>query len=226
MFDSIINSQTTTTTLSMGPLLICTLVSLLLGIAISVSYMHKNQYSKNFVVTLALLPAMVQAVITLVNGNLGAGVAVMGTFTLVRFRSVPGTSKEIGAIFLAMAVGLATGMGYIGYAAIFTLIIIVAMACLNIAPFGEQRDSIKELKVIIPENLDYTHIFDDLFDEFTQKATLTKVKTTNMGSLYQLFYTIELKDPTREKELIDGIRCRNGNMNIICGRRVTVKEEL
>lgn len=226
MFNSIMDITTTASTITATSLIICTTVSIILGLCISGVYMFKSQYSKNFVVTLALLPAMVQSVIMLVNGNLGAGVAVMGTFTLVRFRSVPGTSKEIGSIFLAMAVGLATGMGYIGYAAAFTVIIGIISIVLYHVPFGENDDTVKELKVVIPENLDYTHIFDDLFKAYTKSAKLIKVKTTNMGSLYQLFYNIELKNSDQEKELIDEIRVRNGNMNIVCGRRVTIPEEL
>lgn len=225
MLDSILNTATQNS-MTYDSLVICTGVSLLLGLCIAFTYMYRHCYSRNFVVTIALLPAMIQAVIMLVNGNLGAGVAVMGTFTLVRFRSVPGTSREISTIFFAMTVGLATGMGYVGFAVLFTIIIGLASLLLNTIGFGERDDKIKELKVVIPENLDYTDIFDDLFMEYTKNSKLTKVKTTNMGSLYQLFYEIELGDPNKEKEFIDKIRCRNGNLNIVCGRMVTVREEL
>lgn len=225
LFNSIIDNSLQST-IDIGDLIICTLVSIALGVCIALFYMYRNTYSKNFVTTLVLLPTMVQAIIMLVNGNLGTGVAVMGTFTLVRFRSVPGTSKEISSIFFAMAIGLATGMGYIGVAITFTAIIGIVSILLNIIPFADGKDNIKELKVVIPENLDYTEIFNDLFDTYTKKARLTKVKTTNLGSLYQLFYEIELKDIKAEKSLIDEIRCRNGNLNIVCGRGITVKEQL
>lgn len=207
-------------------LLICTGASLIFGIAAALVYMFRSSYSKSFVVTLALLPAVVQIVIMLVNGNLGTGVAVMGAFGLVRFRSAPGGAKEIGSIFLAMAIGLATGTGYIGIAAVFLVIYSLADILLTAIKFGERSPLEKELKITIPESLDYNGIFDDLFKEYTKKAELVRVKTTNMGSLYELTYNIVVPDISREKEFIDKIRCRNGNLNIVCGRVPVGKEEL
>lgn len=205
---------------------LCTIVSLILGLGVALIYMHKNSYSKNFVITLALLPAMVQIVITLVNGNLGAGVAVMGAFGLVRFRSVPGSAREISSIFFAMAIGLATGMGYLFYAFLFLLLIGGAMLLLNLSSFGNPSQTQKELKITIPENLDYEGIFDDLFEKYTNHAELLRVRTTNMGSLYELHYHIELKSSTVPKEFLDQLRCRNGNLNIVCGRISSVRDEL
>lgn len=176
--------------------------------------------------TLAILPAVVQAVIMLVNGNLGTGVAVMGAFGLVRFRSAPGNAREIGSVFLAMAIGLATGMGYLGIAVLLLLIIGAAILILIGIPFGSQSFSQKELKVTIPENLDYAGIFDDLFEKYTKSAELMKVRTTNMGSLYELCYRIELKKEEEEKAMLDDIRCRNGNLTIVCGRIAENREEL
>ena len=197
--------------------LINTSASLLLGIIISLFYMYKSNYNKSFVVTLVLLPAIVSAVISIVNGNVGTGVAVMGAFSLVRFRSIPGTAKEIGFIFFSMAVGLATGMGYIPYAVIFTVIVGVVALILFKSKFGEPKSPSKQLCITIPESLDYTNQFDDLFSEFTNMYKLKKVKTSNMGSLFKLYYDITLKDETKEKEMIDQLRCRNGNLDIICG---------
>ena len=162
----------------------------------------------------------------LVNGNLGTGVAVMGAFGLVRFRSAPGNAREIGSVFLAMAIGLATGMGYLGIAVLLLLIIGAAILILTGIPFGSQSFSQKELKVTIPENLDYAGIFDDLFEKYTKSAELMKVRTTNMGSLYELCYRIELKKEEEEKEMLDDIRCRNGNLTIVCGRIAENREEL
>lgn len=176
--------------------------------------------------TLAILPAVVQAVIMLVNGNLGTGVAVMGAFGLVRFRSAPGNAREIGSVFLAMAIGLATSMGYLGIAVLLLLIIGAAILILTEIPFGSQSFSQKELKVTIPENLDYAGIFDDLFEKYTKSAELMKVRTTNMGSLYELCYRIELKKEEEEKAMLDDIRCRNGNLTIVCGRIAENREEL
>ena len=200
--------------------------SIILGLIIALCYMYKTSYNKSFVVTLVLLPSIVMAVISLVNGNLGTGIAVMGAFSLVRFRSIPGTAKEIGYIFFAMAVGLATGMNYIAFAVVFTIFVGLASLLLYIVKFAEPKQIHKELKITIPENLDYTGLFDDLFSEYTSSHRLIRVRTTNLGSLYQLFYELTLKDEKQEKEFIDKIRCRNGNLDIICGRVAAAGEAL
>ena len=225
-FSSNLETQNTTTTLSIKSVLLCTAASLILGLGIALAYRFRNQSSKSFVVTLALLPAIVQLVIMLVNGNLGTGVAVAGAFSLVRFRSVPGSARDIGSIFLAMAIGLATGMGYIGIALLFTLIISAVSLLYTVSGFGEKKEEEKGLKVTIPESLDYTEIFDDLFQKYTSKWELVQVKTASMGSLYRLEYQIILKNPSKEKEFLDEIRCRNGNLEISCGRVELNREEL
>lgn len=218
VFDSVLATVTGTGTLTLVDFLLCSIVSFLLGILVSLIYMYQNHYSKSFVVTLALLPAVVQVVIMMVNGNLGTGIAVMGAFSLVRFRSVPGSAREIGSIFMAMAVGLATGMGYLGIATLFLILVGMANILLYATRFGEKMTAERELKITIPENLDYSDVFNDLFQKYSKYAKLVRVKTTNMGSLYELYYHIELKDTKQEKNLIDDIRCRNGNLNIICGK--------
>jgi len=200
--------------------------SIILGLIIALCYMYRTSYNKSFVVTLVLLPSIVMAVISLVNGNLGTGIAVMGAFSLVRFRSIPGTAKEIGYIFFAMAVGLATGMDYIAFAIVFTIFVGLASLVLYKFKFAEPKMLQKELKITIPENLDYMGLFDDLFQEYTSSYSLIRVRTTNLGSLYQLFYEITLNDQKQEKELIDKIRCRNGNLDIICGRVAAAGEAL
>lgn len=225
MLESILNT-TSSNIISIQSLVFCTITSLVLGICTSYIYMYNNIYNKSFVTTLAILPVMVQAVIMLVNGNLGTGVAVLGAFGLIRFRSIPGGAKEIGSIFFAMAIGLATGMGYILFAILFAVLVGGMTIILSVTSFGEQNASEKELKITIPENLDYSGIFDDLFLTYTKKAELTTVKTSNMGSLYELQYNIILKNQDVEKEFIDQIRCRNGNLNIICGRTTLNKSEL
>jgi len=217
-------SANVTEAITLQGLLLCTLASLVLGIGVASIYMFRNSYAKNFVVTLALMPAIVQVIIMLVNGNIGTGVAVMGAFSLVRFRSIPGSAKEIGSIFLAMAVGLATGMGYPGIATLFLVIIGAMTVLLTCTSFGEQKIVEKELKITIPENLDYTGIFDDLFAKYTKRAELVRVKTTNMGSLYELQYHIVLADEATEKQLLDEIRCHNGNLNLSCGRVPATRE--
>ena len=202
----------------------CTLASIVLGVFCAIIYMYRNRYNKSFVVTLALMPLIVQLVIMLVNGNLGAGVAVMGAFSLVRFRSIPGTAKDIGSIFCAMAVGLATGMGYLAAALVFLVCFSIVNVILNMSKFGEGNQGEKQLKITIPENLDYMGIFDDLFEKYTKGYQLTQVRTTNMGSLFELTYTINLKSEQEEKQFIDDIRCRNGNLKIVCGLNPENKE--
>lgn len=212
--------------LTVSAILLCTIASLILGLGVAGIYMFRNHYSKGLAVALALLPAIVQAVIMLVNGNLGTGVAVMGAFSLVRFRSVPGNARDISSIFLAMAVGLATGMGYVFYAALFLALIGAASMLLICSGLGREKQDLRILRVTIPETLDYDTLFDDLFQKYTDHAELDRVKTTNMGSLYELSYSVRLKSGMGTKEFIDELRCRNGNLNILLGRQVTGKEEL
>lgn len=206
--------------------LLCTVVSVVLGVLIAVIYMQQGNYSKNFVVTLAMMPVLVQVVIMMVNGNVGTSVAVLGTFGLVRFRSVPGTSREIANIFFAMAVGLVTGMGYLTFSVAMVVVIGGMFLLLGKTSFGERKYNEKDLRITIAEDLDYTDIFEDIFAEYTSKSSLEQVKTTNLGSMYELKYHITLKDAKKEKEMIDQLRCRNGNLTIICGKRSTLQEEL
>ncbi|MFV0364569.1 MAG: DUF4956 domain-containing protein [Suipraeoptans sp.] len=221
MLDSILTNNVTVVTVS-----ICTITSLILGMVIALVYMFRNTYSRNFVITIVLLPAMVQSVIMVVNGNLGAGVAVMGAFSLVRFRSAPGSAKEIVSIFFAMASGLAAGMGYIIYAVFFTVIMSIIMMALTFFNFGDSKGKVRTLKVTIPEDLNYIGLFDDLFKQFTTQSTLERARTTNLGSLYELQYTICLRDMQIEKQLIDELRKRNGNLNISISLPVTSNTEL
>ncbi|MBQ8148687.1 MAG: DUF4956 domain-containing protein [Lachnospiraceae bacterium] len=202
--------------ISASSFLICLGISILLGGIIAGCYMFRNTYTKSFVITLVLLPAIVQVIIMLVNGNVGAGIAVMGTFSLVRFRSAQGTAREIGSIFLAMAVGLATGMGYIWVAIVFAVLMELVNLILVLANFGEKRNPEMLLRITIPESLDYTQVFDEVFDIYTKQCKLMQVKTTNMGSLFKLEYRMTLKDMKQEKEMIDALRCRNGNLEILC----------
>ena len=189
--------------------------------------MWRNEHTKSFLVTLALLPAVVCVVIMMVNGNIGAGVAVAGAFSLVRFRSAPGSAKEIVTIFLAMGAGLIAGMGYLGFAALFTVIMCVMFLIYNAVASNAKSESVnKTIKITIPEDLDYTGAFDDIFTEYTKKNELVKVKTTNMGSMFRLTYNVTLRDATKEKEMIDRIRERNGNLEIMVSKQETRVAEL
>ena len=213
--------------ISVQDFLLCLGVSLFLGLIMAAAYMWRNEHTKSFLVTLALLPAVVCVVIMMVNGNIGAGVAVAGAFSLVRFRSAPGSAKEIVTIFLAMGAGLIAGMGYLGFAALFTVIMCVMFLFYNALAGNTRSEAVnKTIKITIPEDLDYTGAFDDIFAEYTKKNELVKVKTTNMGSMFRLTYNVTLKDATKEKEMIDRIRERNGNLEIMVSKQENRTAEL
>ncbi len=203
-----------TTSFTISSYLICTLTSLVLGAFIAFSTGFRSKQSKSMILSLFLLPAIVQTVIMLVNGSVGTGIAVMGAFSLVRFRSVPGSAKEIVSIFLAMATGLATAMGYILLSVVFVVILCIVMILSSVVNFTYKDDLCRELRITIPEDLNYAHTFDDLFKQYTKDYKLITVKTTNMGSLYKLIYKVTLKDEDEIQTFIDELRCRNGNLEI------------
>ena len=198
--------------------LICTGVSLILGLLVALCFSFRSHFSKGFSITLSILPAIVQVIIMMVSGSVGAGVAVAGTFSLVRFRSEPGTARQIGALFLAVALGIACGMGYILLAVIFFIVITLFFLLLTIVSFAGSTDSHRDLRITIPEDLDYDGIFEDIFSLYTTSHILERVKTTNMGTLYELQYTVALRDEAKIKPFLDEIRARNGNLTVICGR--------
>lgn len=220
LFQGIFDSSTTSV-IAVSQFLLCMGVSLIIGIFLALVYGFKSHSTKSFLVTLALLPAIVCVIIMMVNGNVGAGVAVAGAFSLVRFRSVPGTAREIGALFLAMGSGLVTGMGYLGYAVLFSLILGLMMLLLNALSFmGKKSVSTeKTLRITIPEDLNYGEVFNDLLERYTTRHEMVSVKTSNMGSLFKLNYNITLRDISEEKEFIDALRCRNGNLEISLARQ-------
>lgn len=222
MFNSILESNSGT--LSISTALICMGAALIFGIIIALVHMYSTKCSKNFAITIAVLPLLVQVVIMMVNGNLGTSIAILGSFSLIRFRSMQGNSRELVSIFFAMAIGLAVGMGHIMYAFVFTLITSLALIILQESSFGMKKNNEKSLKVTIPENLDYTNIFDDIFDKYTNNIELNKIKTTNMGSMFELSYNISLKNNINEKDFIDEIRTRNGNLTVNLGRVSTENE--
>lgn len=197
---------------------VCIGVSIVLGFAISIIYMiseRRKRYSPHFAFTLVILPAVVCSVIMLVGSDIAKAVSLGGVFALVRFRSVPGNSKDIASVFYCMSVGLAAGMGYVIFAVIFAVVIGLLYLGLTLFKYGEKKGNIKELKIIIPENLNFQGTFDDLFEEYSNGATLVRIKTTNLGTLYELTYSIDMKENINEKQFMDSIRCRNGNLNII-----------
>jgi len=209
----------TTTVVAVDKFVICILASLAIGLIIAFSYKIKNKSTKNFITTLALIPAMVCVIIMMVNGNVGTGVAVAGAFSLVRFRSMVGSAAEIGSIFLAMGSGLLLGMGYIGFALLFVVIICAAQLLYLQLGVGNTSVAEKTLRITIPEDLDYTGIFDDIFEKYAKGVQLLNVKTTDMGSMFRMTYNLKLKDIKKEKEFVDELRCRNGNMEIFLSRQ-------
>ncbi|MDO5124560.1 MAG: DUF4956 domain-containing protein [Eubacteriales bacterium] len=220
MFTSILETGSGVTLGSVGILsvAVCSAASLILGIIAALVYMYKSSCTKNFAITIALLPLIVQALILLVSENMGAaGIAALGVFSLVRYRSVPGNSREILAIMLSMAIGVANGLGYVLFSVCLTAVICLMWILLFTVNFGEKRME-KSLKISIPENLEYNTLFDDIFETHTTSCKLTSVRTTNMGSLYELSYTVIVKDEKNEKAFLDEIRTRNGNLPVNLGR--------
>lgn len=218
MFNSILNNN-----LTFESAFICMISSLVLGLILALVHMQSERYSKNFIIVLALLPLLVQVVIMMVNGNLGTSVAILGAFSLIRFRSMPGTSRELLSIFFAMAIGLSTGMGQIVFAFVFTILTSIMILTLTKTKFGERKIKNKVLKIVVPEDLDYTTIFDDTLDNYTNSHLLIKAKTTNMGSLFELTYLVNLKD-INEKEFMDEIRCKNGNLLVMLTQELVENE--
>lgn len=222
MLDSILTVGSTFTAAQFA---LCSAVSLSLGLACALLCQFRSSVSKGLAVTVALLPLIVQVVIMLVNGNLGTGVAVMGAFGLVRFRSLPGGAREIGSIFMAMAVGLATGTGYLGVAALFVAAAGAAQLALLASPLAEAGRQERELRITVPETLEYEGAFDDLLRRYTREARLLSVKTSGMGSLFELKYRVRMRGEVSHKAFLDDLRCRNGNLPIqLC--RIDTREEL
>lgn len=217
-----------TSVISVTDFLLCMGCSLVIGLILALGYMYRSRYTRSFIVTLSLLPTVVCVVIMMVNGNVGAGVAVAGAFSLVRFRSVPGTAKEITMLFLAMGAGLIAGTGYLAFALLFTVIMCLLSIVYSHLDFGcrKNAETYKTLNITIPEDLDYTGVFEPVLSEYTSFCELVRVKTTNMGSLFRLTYNLTLRDASREKELIDKLRCRNGNLEITVSKQETTAAEL
>ena len=221
LFQGVFDETTSTAALQVGDFIICLGAALLIGFFLAMVSTYKANHTQSFFLSLAILPAVVCVVIMMVNGNVGTGIAVAGAFSLVRFRSAPGSAKEICAIFLAMGSGLILGMGYIGYAFLFTIIMsLVFLAYVGLG-IGTKKSlpMEKTLHVTIPENLDYETVFEEIMEQYTERYELTNVKTTNMGSLFKLTYGITLKEIGKEKEFLDKLRTRNGNLEISLSKR-------
>lgn len=213
MFNSIFDSTTTGLSITTG--LICAAVALVLGIVIAITHMKTSQTTKGFLTTLATLPLLVMAVMIMINGNLGTSIAILGAFSLIRFRSIQGQAKDLLSVFFAMMVGLACGMGHILFAVVITLIAVIAILIFSFTHFLEPNKKQRVLKIVVPEDLDYEEVFDEIFQKYTSHAELTRMKTMNMGSLYKLTYDITMKGGVKEKEFLDEIRIKNCNLKVL-----------
>ena len=219
MFESIFTA-TTDNTISIGTSMLGIGTAALLGLIIGIAYMfmcRKERYNRDFIIGLVILPAIVAAVILLIGSNVARAFSMAGAFALVRFRSAPGSAKDISIVFFTMAAGLACGLGYVTFAAAFTAVMLLLLILISAFGFADRNEGRKQLKIVIPESLNYNSVFDDLFDKYTSENRLNKVKTTNMGTMYELTYEIRLKNDDAEKDFIDELRVRNGNLNISVG---------
>ena len=215
-----------TSTVTLGQFLIAVLASMVLGFVVSIYYMFRNTYSKSFVPSLILIPAIECVVIIMINGNMGAGIAVAGSFALIRFRSARGSAKDLTAIFMAMAIGIICGTGYIGIAVLFTLIVCAVGMFLSFVKYGECDGQMRYLKITVPENLNYDEAFEEVLDNYCSSYEIEKVKTLSLGSLFRVDYSIVMKDTSKIKAMIDDLRIRNNNLEIVCGKEAVSKEEL
>lgn len=205
---------------------VTTLVSLAMGLVVAAVYRFRNEYSQSLSRTLVILPALVQIIIMLASGNIGVGIAVAGAFSLIRFRSIAGNARDISHLFFAMSIGFVTGLGYLLYALVFLLLIGGASLLMTLFRYGQPEGNIHNLRIKIPENLNYEGVFDEIFARYTDSYQLEGIKTTQMGSLYELSYTLRLKDAAKTKEFIDELRVRNGNLSIMLNRGKLDKYEL
>ena len=215
-----------TSTFTVGQFLIALCASMVLGFVLSIYYMFHNTYSKSFVPSLILIPAIECVVIIMINGNMGAGIAVAGSFALIRFRSARGSAKDLTAIFMAMAIGIICGTGYIGIAVLFTLIVCVIGMLLSLVRFGECDGKMRYLKITVPENMNYDEAFEEVFNKYCSNYELEKVKTLSLGSLFRVEYSIVMRDVSKLREMINELRIRNNNLEIVCGKEAISKEEL
>lgn len=221
IFASIFNGQ-----LTVGTFLLAIIISMLLGLILAITFMYRNTYTKSFVLALVLIPAIETVVIMLVNDNLGVGLSVAGSFALIRFRSVKGNAKELATVFIAMTIGIVCGTGYVALAGIFTLLLCLVIFVLTLTNFGKQSENERYLKITIPESLNYDEVFDSVLKKYTNSYELETIKTLTLGSLFRVDYKVNLKDPKDTKHMIDEIRTLNGNLEIMCGKPATNREEL
>lgn len=213
MFNTIFD--TSTSGLEISTALISAVVALVLGIALAITHSKTSQTTKGMMITLAILPVLVMAVMIMINGNLGTSIAILGAFSLIRFRSIAGRAKDLLAVFAAMMIGLACGMGHVLFATIIMIIYIIATIIFTYTHFLEPDRHERVLKIVIPEDMDYEEVLEDTFKKYTSRHHLVRMKTMNMGSLYKLTYDVKIKHGVKEKEFLDEIRVKNMNLKVL-----------
>ena len=215
-----------TGSLTLGQFFLAVIASMVFGLIVALAFMVRNTYTRSFITALVMVPAIETVVIMLVNDNLGVGLSVAGSFALIRFRSVKGNAKELAAMFLAMTLGILCGTGYVALGAIYTIMMSVVMLLLALTGFGKGAENEKYLKITVPESLNYDEVFDEILDKYTISYELESIKTLTLGSLFRLDYKIRMNDPSQSKKMIDELRKRNGNLEIMCGKAGVDREEL
>lgn len=229
MFNSIISQSAAEGSIDVKTWIICILVSLALGIVCAISYIivnKKRESNPHFVVALVILPAVTAVVILLVGSNIARAFSLAGIFALIRFRSQPGDAKDITSVFLCASAGLACGLGYIVFAVIFILIICAAFIVIGLICNCYFKDTLMDLRIVIPEDMNYQNVFDDVLDTYCDRFELVRVKTTNLGSMYELSYIVDPRKKSDQKAMIDEIRCRNGNLTVVMSKHETKKDQL
>jgi hypothetical protein len=221
IFASIFTGQ-----LTLGQFVLAITASMIMGLILSLVFMYRNTYTKSFISALILIPAAETVVIMLVNDNLGTGLSVAGSFALIRFRSVKGNARELVAVFIAMTIGIVCGTGYVALAGVFTLLLCAVMFVLNLTGFGNVSENERYLKITIPESLNYDEVFNDVLECYTGRYQLESIKTLTLGSLFRLEYSVTMKNVSDVKKMIDELRTRNGNLEIMCGKPAVNREEL
>ena len=215
-----------TGSLTLGQFMLAIVSSMIMGLILAIAFMRKNTYTKSFISALVLIPAVETVVIMLVNDNIGVGLSVAGSFALIRFRSVKGNAKELVAVFIAMTIDIICGTGYVALAGVFTILLSIVLLALNLSNFGQESDKNRYLKITIPESLNYDEAFNEVLGKYTSSYEIDSIKTLTLGSLFRIDYQIRMKDIRQMKQMIDELRTRNGNLEIMCGRPATNREEL
>lgn len=201
-------------------------ISLVFGCVIAFTYkltQDEEYYQRSLAITLVMLPIILSVIILFIGSNIARAFSLAGTLSIIRFRSAPGDAKDIGFIFFDIAAGLACGVGLYGYGAVFVLVLCAALVIVEKAHLFKPKNVQKSLKILVPEDLNIDGAFDDILDRYTKKHSVSRIQTADLGSLYQVVYTVTMADGADEQQFINELRTRNGNLTIILSRTANVK---